>query len=301
MSGDKGTFTLEFPMPAPRRQPQPCPLFLSSSGSPALVSQSGPTNQLKCTYNTVLFDWEKNVKAAIDTFAIPGLTFSQQNSKCLTPSGSEEQIQCSNWRAINRLLFPKYCVRNSYFQVAANGGCPNYNLNFFDPDSPMPNGCSKMVDASSVCFDWMLGITYKANVDQAMQSYTDKLLTNDTACLNATSSEVFKAIEGSPTSIPIPARCWWLPCEASTQAEKFLIPETTRKGGNCPKEVCIDINNIFANDTDLGQVTINEFSTCGNLSPDKFPWYEQWWFWVIVLTLIVIIFGIIIFYTTGAS
>jgi len=303
MSGVTGTFTLQFPTFVTRKQSQPCPAFLSSSGSPALVGDSGPANQLNCIYSTQPFDWENNIKEAINTFAIPDKTFAQLNSICRTPTGSEQIIQCKNWSTINRILLPKYCTRNSYFPASENGGCPNYNINFFDPNAPMSHGCSNMVNAQSICSQWVTdnfiaGGLYTSNVDQTMSEYCRQMDTNDCACINADDSIIFSTI--TKKEVPIPARCWWRPCQASA-SDEFLIQETGRPPSQCPQEVCIDINNIFADDTDLGKLTINEFSNCGNVSPDKFPWYEQWWFWVIVLTLIIIIFAIIIFYTTGPS
>ena len=298
------TFSLTFPTEASRRQkpPQNCPLLLSSSGFPALVKQTGSSRQYKCTYNTEFFDWDDNIQKAIATFVSPTgpQSFTSINGECSTTG--KNPIECTNWNALNLTLLPNYCTRNSYL-----GDCPPYNdnLNYFNPNMPPPEGCSKMLNVSmnqDICSTWVdanltAGGTFTSKVDQTMIEYCRRLNTNDCACINAEDSVVFEVIS---KKIPTPPKCWWQPCQ-STASDKFLIPDTARPPSKCASTVCISINNIFADDADLKQVTLNEFSNCGNLNPDKFPWYEQWWFWIIILTLVIIIFAIIIFYTSGAS
>jgi len=298
------TFSLQFPTEIGKRDPpQTCPLLLSSSGFPALVSQSGSSKQYICTYNTEFFDWDDTIMKAITTFVSPDeqQSFKNINDKCQEGGvDTKSVIECKNWNMINTKLLTRYCTRNSF-----GGGCPPYSVNYFDPDLPSPQGCSKMLNVNpkeDICSTWVntnfaAGGAFRSNVDQTMVEYCRKLNTNDCACIDADASVVFDVIS---KEIAVPTKCWWRPCQASASSE-FLIPDTGRNPSKCASTVCININNIFADDAELGQVTINEFSTCGNVNPDKSPWYEQWWFWVIVLTLIIIIFAVIIFYTSGAS
>lgn len=297
------TFSLTFPTKAGKNDTQECPLLLSSSGFPALVEFTGSPQQYKCTYNTEFFDWDTNVNKAIKTFVNPsGESFTKINEDCTAGgSGSISGIGCTNWNQINRSLLTRYCTRNSHF---LGEGCPNYGQNYYDPELPASQGCSKMSNIKrdeNLCSEWVnanfeSGGLFTTNVNQTMAEYCQSLNTNDCACIDANKSVVFDLVN---KKIPLSEKCWWIPCKAKAQAE-FLVPDTT-KTPTCGTTVCVEINNLFANDSVLQNVTLDDFSSCGDVNPDTSPWYEKWWVWIIILTLIVIIFAVIIFYTSGGA
>jgi len=271
-----------------------CPLIRNSSGYPTIVDQSiakDPNNKRKrietCTYQVNLFDTEQTVNEAITTFVNPQFSsVSEQNERCI---GSTTEA-CKNWNEINNKLLRTYCERSSFYSVGGGGACPNYSVNYFDPRLPISNGCNLMVDSNSICFQWREADS--AGVNQAIQNYCNRFDTQDCACVNASNSIIFSAVNPD-----VPNTCWWLPCQ-QTENERFLIPKTDIAPPVCATDVCIQVNNIFAEDSVLQNVNINEVSNCGGTNRGQVPWFEQWWFWIIVLTVVLLILATIIFYTT---
>nr|QBK91779.1 MAG: entry-fusion-complex G9/A16 [Pithovirus LCPAC304] len=243
-----------------------------------------------------LFDWEKNVNALIAQF-VPDASdgnIATENQNC---AGGQTSEECKEWDKINHKLLKSYCQRISYFPRGANpkGECPLYQLNPFNPDLPQSKGCNKMTNQKSVCSKWYDASTqtgilqYVTIVNDAIGNYCPNVTTPDCACQEVQKSIVFKEVSG----VAGDTRCWWRPCQLSSQGRYLIQSKGLPK---CDENVCININNVFLDNSVIGGDVINEeLNACGGGVPPP-PWYEQWWFWIIVLAIVIILFATLIYF-----
>jgi len=284
--------------PTPRPSPPPPPTIPNSHGQNVVAEGCTSTG---CFITVDLIDWETAMEELITEFGPTGAVddFGTKTQNC---SNNPSTIECQNWDKINRQILPQYCQRIGYFTNFGgdSGDCPPYNVNPFNPEYPQSKGCSKMTSLNSLCSQWvlesqgneggfLLGIT-----DRNIQKYCDGQLTPDCACQRAPESVVFEevSVRGIGTTT-----CWWLPCQSASQGS-YLIRKSAI-AGVCPKDICVNVSNIFLDNSEIGKsLIVDQVNACGNPIPTKRPWYEQWWFWIIVFGFIIIIFATIIYYTS---
>lgn len=278
--------------------PTMCPDIKSSSGYSALVEGTVNRGEWTCTYNVELLDDEDSIETLIDEF-VPNASgpegIQTENERCLGQKSSE----CARWQDINNKVLKNYCQGISYFSSGSGGECRNYETNPFNPFLPQSKGCNKVTNPESICSNWMntnyeSGGLYTNTVNTSGEEYCDTTLTPDCACLAAPKSLVFQEVTAQGVSGE--TKCWWRPCQLSSQGT-YLIPH--RGVPKCDEQVCINVNNIFFQNDDIGgNVVVNELNACGSKKPDNVLWYEQWWFWIIVLTIIVILLATFIYFAS---
>lgn len=281
---------------------QECPSLESSSGYSALTEASCTSSQQPCldwtcTYNIELLDWEKNVEELISAFTPNAANgnIAGENERC---NGQPRSDECQNWSKINRNVLKRYCQSTSSFSSAENGECPNYLGNPYQPFLPQSRGCNKQMNTNSLCFEWADankrdGALYATTTNTTSREYCDRVNSSDCACYNANQSVIFSEVNDS---IGGDSRCWWRPCEESSVGT-FLVPT----GGfpTCNQDICVNVNNfLFDNVVIGGNEVIRDLNACGNSKPDKPEWYQQWWFWIIVLAFVVILFAIFIYFAS---
>ena len=275
------------------------PNILNSSGQNVVACEtSGKT----CFINAELIDWENAMEDVIRDFGPTG-TISDFGGKAANCVSDMSSNVCQNWDKINRYILPQYCQRIGYFTNFGgdSGDCPPYNVNPFNPVYPQSKGCSKMTSLNSLCREWVMAGKsntsagkYLGIVDNNIVKYCDGQLTTDCACQRASESVVFNevSVRGVGTTT-----CWWEPCQSASQ-EGYLIQKNDVPPV-CPKDICVNVSNIFLDNSEIGKsLIVSQVNACGNPIPTKRPWYEQWWFWIIVFGFIIIIFATIIYYTS---
>lgn len=287
--------------------PGSCPAIQNSSGYSALVKGtcSGRIRRdgacrgtWTCTYNTELIDSEDSVNQFITEF-IPGFTsIADENGKC---QGQSTPL-CPLWGQINTKILAKYCQNISTFSAGSGGECTNYERNPFNPFLPKSKGCNNITNSNSICNEWMnanfdqASALYTSTVDSTQVNYCERVPTPDCACIAAERSAVYQEI--TDKGISGDNRCWWRPCESSSQ-NTYLIKQPGG-AGKCDEAICIDVNNIFFGRDDAigGDVVIDQLNACGKAKPSNTKWYEQWWVWIIVLAVAVIVFAVFIYFAS---
>lgn len=138
-------------------------------------------------------------------------------------------------------------------------------------DLPAPSNCPRLAQvgpAGVTCRKWMTTMRY--NEDAAKRSQNDYLAQEFCKkypnswyckCHNREDDADFQAVnsylKNKNSSVPIPAACWFLPCQSSQQIATTSDMDQT----NCPDNICLQVQGVV--DSKIVDSGFNQSMMCG--------------------------------------
>ena len=295
----------------------------------------GNRSQLTCDYNggfgpdqtqgsagnfgqTTAFDWVLS-----SSFNCPGTPFANSQcsrfapATCPTLNGTDPgnrffvnspEVQCyynldniNNVDAItqyrdtfgetteyNQFLVPHFCGSVATDCIPGLATCSNFN--------------SADDRTRTICLNWASKADSEL-VDATKRAYCIDNGTEDCACLNRQSDEIYRSIKSLGLGV-INDRCWYLPCRVATS-----LITTDIANQNCPANVCSNVVSIISqNGNVIYNPTITQnidctFNGTGPTPPPTQPTNpgdsNDIWYYIIggllILLLLIIIFYAIFF------